>query len=179
MALLGAALAVSAAACASSGNTQVQDTRTRMSDANQASVVDMNLHNTETTADRNVAVTVVQAFDALPAAYTKLGIKNAAVVDTTGGVYTVGARNLRLHGTLGGASLSSYIDCGNAPMYNPANSYDVTFSATTYVTPRNSGATLHTLIVADSRDPAVNMPSVHCTSTGGFERKLAELVSAH
>ncbi|HEY5087393.1 MAG TPA: hypothetical protein VII66_08565 [Gemmatimonadaceae bacterium] len=177
-ALLEAALVICATACASSGNTQVTDTRTRMAGATQSPVVDMDLRQTETTTDQNVTVTAVQAFDALPAAYTKLGINDAAVVDTTRGVYTVGARNLHLHGTLGGTSLSNYIDCGDAPMYTPANTYDVNFSATTYITPRNGGATLHTMVTASGRDPAANMPSVSCTSTGAFERQLAALVSA-
>src|SRR6185437_2443078 len=150
--------------------------RTRVADVNQT-VVDVNLHHVESTTDRDVDVTVVQAFDALPAAYAKLGIRNAAVLDTTGGVYTVGARNLRLHGTLGGTHLSSYIDCGSGTMSSPADTYDVIFSASTYITPRGEGATLHTLVEASAKDPMANSPRVRCTSTGRFERELATLVS--
>lgn len=165
-----------ATACSSAVNTQVTDSRTRMSTGLGIAVVDMNLHNTENATDQNVTVTAAQAVAALPGAFIKLGIKDAAVLDTTGGVYLIGARNVRVHGTLGRARLSSYIDCGSAPMYSPADTYDVSFSATSYATPRDGGATLHTLVMADGRDPAANTPSVHCTSTGAFERQLAQLV---
>jgi hypothetical protein len=155
----------------------MSDDRTRVADANQT-VLDVNLHRVESTADRDVGVMVVQAFDALPSAYAKLGIRNAAVLDTSGGVYTIGARNLRLHGTLGGTHLSSYLDCGSGTMSSPADTYDVIFSASTYITARTGGATLHTLVEASGKDPMANSPRVRCASTGRFERELATLVSA-
>jgi len=176
--LLAVSLCLLGAACASSGNRVVTDSRTRVSNANSAAVVDVNIHDTQTTVDRDVAVTVAQATGALPAAYAKLGVKDAAVTSAANGVRTIGVLNMRLHGLLGGVRLSSYIDCGGGSISDPAVSYDVNFSATTYVTPRDGGATLHTLVTASAKDPAANAPSVHCVSTGGFERKLAQLVSA-
>ena len=164
-------------ACASAGNTHRTDDRTRMEGGGQT-VVDLDLHHVESIADRDVAETAVQAFDALPAAYAKLGIRNVAVLDTARGVYTVGARNLRLHGTLGGARLSSYIDCGSGTMSSPADTYDVIFSASSYITARTGGSTLHTLVEASAKDPMTNSPRVRCASTGRFERELATLVSA-
>jgi hypothetical protein len=173
-----ALLLICGTACASSGNTEVTNSRTRVSNTNSsARIVDVDLHNTETAAEQDVAVSAARALDALPVAYAKLGIKDA-VVSTPGGIRTIGVRNLRLHGSLGGVRLSAYIDCGSGSMYNPATSYDVNFSATTHVTPREGGATLHTLVTADARDPMSNAPSLHCSSTGTFERKIAQLVSA-
>jgi hypothetical protein len=128
--------------------------------------------------EADVAMPAVAAFDALPDVYRKLGIASVAVIDTAGGVYTVGARYLRIHGLLGGVRLSNYLDCGSAPMHVPANSYDIVFSASTYVTPNGSGSRLHTMVSADARDPMTNTPPVHCTSTGAFERKVAEMVMA-
>lgn len=125
----------------------------------------------------NVSIPAVQAFDALPAAYAKLGIPTIAVVDNAGGVYTVGVRNMHARGSLAGTHLSRYIDCGSGAMRIPADSYDVTFSATTYVVPNGAGSTLHTLVMADARDPGDNRPAVHCSSTGQFERQLADLVA--
>jgi hypothetical protein len=174
-ALLEVLLVICAGACASSGSTHTSDDRTRIEDVNQT-VVDVNLHHVASAGDRDVGVTVVQAFDALPAAYARLGIKTAALLDTTGGVYTVGARNLRLHGTLGGTHLSSYIDCGSGTMSSPADTYDVIFSVSTYITPRTDGSTLHTLVEASGKDPMANSPHVRCESTGRFERELATLV---
>jgi hypothetical protein len=174
-----ALLLICVTACASSGNTEVINSRTRVSNTNNsARVVDVDLHDTETAAEQDVDVSVARALDALPVAYAKLGIKDAGVVSTAGGIRTIGVRNLRLHGSLGGVRLSAYIACGSGAMYNPATSYDVNFSAATHVTPREGGATLHTLVTADARDPMSNTPSVHCSSTDAFERRVAQLVGA-
>lgn len=177
-ALLTVALAAAAAGCASTGTPQETDRHITMSGGASQTTLDVNVHDTQSATSQDIPVTVVKAFDALTPAYVKLGIKDAAVVDNTGDVYTIGARNMRVHGTLAGVPMSAYIDCGNAPMYNPANTYDINFSATTYVTANSAGgSTLHTLILAQATDPAANTQPVHCTSTGGFEKKVAELVS--
>lgn len=173
--------AVLLAACASAPpNTQTEQERVRLEGAPHQNAVlldvDTRAHDVRQTND--VMVPAVAAFDALPDIYRKLGISTVAVIDTAGGVYTVGARNLRIHGSLGGVRLSNYIDCGSAAMHIPANSYDIVFSASTYVTPAASGSTLHTMVSADARDPMANTPPVRCVSTGKFEQKVAELVSA-
>ena len=173
-----AAILICVTACASSGNTAVIDSRTRVSNPNSSSAADITLRNTELAAEQDVTLSVAAAQEALPAAYVKLGVRDAGVVSNAGGVRTFGVRNLRLHGSLGGVRLSAYIDCGSGPMYNPATSYDVNFSATTRVTPREGGATLHTLVTANARDPTSNAPSVHCSSTGAFERRVAQLIGA-
>ncbi len=177
-ALLKTVLVISATACASAGTPQETDRRIRMSGHTNETTLDVNVHDTQAATNQDVPVTVVKAFDALTPAYVSLGIKDAAVVDNTGGVYTIGARNVRVHGSLAGTRMSAYIDCGSAPMYDPANSYDINFSATTFITARDGGATLHTLVVAQATDPMANNPPVHCSSTGGFEKKLADLVTA-
>jgi len=150
-----------------------------MSGATNETTLDVNVHDTQNASSQDVPVTAVQAFDALTPAYVKLGLKDAAVVNNVRGVYTIGVRNVHVHGSLAGTRMSNYIDCGNAPMYDPANSYDINFSAETYVTPREGGATLHTLITAQATDPSTSSEPVHCSSTGGFERTLAEMVSAN
>jgi hypothetical protein len=178
-ALLTMFMAASALGCASAGTPQETDRRIRMSGHTSETTLDVNVHDTQSASSQDVPITVVKAFDALTPAYVKLGIKDAAVVDNTGGTYTIGASNIRVHGSLAGTRMSAYIDCGSAPMYDPANAYDINFSATTYVTANNAGgATLHTLILAQATDPTANTPPVHCTSTGGFEKKLAQLVLA-
>lgn len=167
-------------ACASAPpNSQTDQERVRVEGAqHQNSVLlDVDTRVRDVRQSRTVAVPAVAAFDALPDIYRKLGIASVAVIDTAGGVYTVGARNLRIHGSLGGVRLSTYLDCGSAPMHVPANSYDVVFSASTYVTPAGSGSTLHTMVTADARDPMANTPPVRCMSTGSFEQRVAELVS--
>ena len=107
-------------ACASAPpNSQTEQERVRLEGApHQAAVlldVDTRAHDVRQTND--VLLPAVAAFDALPDIYRKLGIASVAVIDTAGGVYTVGARNLRIHGSLGGVRLSTYIDCGSAAMH--------------------------------------------------------------
>lgn len=140
--------------------------------------IDVDVQTRDVREEHNVPIPAVQAFDALPAAYAKLGIPNIAVVDNTAGVYTIGIRNLRAHGALAGVRLSRYIDCGSGTLGVPADSYDVNLSATTYVTPDGDGSVLHTLVAANARDPGDNRPPVRCSSTGQFERQLASLVAA-
>ena len=174
-----AVVAVALCGCASApSNSDVRHDRTTLStNGTRDAQVDVELRNRDVREALDVPIPAVQAFDALPAAYTKLGIPTVAVVDNTGGVYTIGARNLAVHGSLGGTRLSTYIDCGSGAMRTPANSYDVNLSVTTYVTPKGDGSTLNTMVAADARDPASNSPPVHCSSTGAFERQLANLVA--
>lgn len=173
--LVAATATAAVYACASSPpRTDVNDVRVRGGAVSQGDQLDVTMHLRDNSRATPLNVPVVQAFDALPDAYKKLGVSTVAVVDTTGGVYTVGVVSLPLHGTLGGTRLSKYLDCGDSPMRVPANSYDVTFSATSYLTPSASGSMLHTLVTADARDPASNNPPVRCSSTGEFEKALAE-----
>lgn len=166
--------------CASSKppDTEVRQDRSRVADAYSTAAVDVELQTRDVREEHAVPVPAVQAFDALPAAYAKLGIPAVAVVDTRGGVYTIGVRNLHVHGSLAGTRLSRYIDCGSGSMRIPADSYDVSLSATTYVIPQGTaGSMLHTLVAADARDPADSRPAVRCTSTGQFEQQLASIVA--
>ncbi len=140
-------------------------------------LVDVDIRNQDARQADDISLPAVQAFDALPAAYAKLGIPTIAVVDNRGGVYTVGVRNMHVRGSLGGTRLSRYIDCGSGAQRVPADSYDISLSATTYVAPHGTGSTLHTLVAADARDPGDNRPPVRCASTGQFERQLANLVA--
>ena len=177
-----ASLAVTAtlSACASappSGETDQTRVRVQTAGNSRDTPLDVDTRNHAATANADIPLTTVQAFDALPDIYRRLGITQVALVDTTGGVYTVGVRNLRVHGSIGGQQLSRYLDCGSAPMHVPANSYDVNLNAATYVTPAGQGSTVHTLVTATARDPLSNAPSVECSSTGVFENSIANMLT--
>lgn len=177
---LGVALAGSLAGCASApphGSTTQERVRVEGGDITTSRSLDVDTHNRAESMSASVPVTAVAAFDALPDIYRRLGIATVALIDTSGGVYTVGVRNLRVHGSLGGTQLSTYLDCGSAPMHDPANSYDVSLSATSYVTPSGQGSTVHTLVTANARDPMANTPPVQCSSTGQFERSVANMLT--
>lgn len=174
--ILGGALAGCASAPPNGVSTQ-ERVRVEGGDITTSKSLDVTTHNRAQSVDAEVPLTAVAAFDALPDVYRRLGIATVAVVDTTGGVYTVGVRNLRVHGSIGGTQLSNYLDCGSAPMHNPANSYDIVLSATSYVTPAGQGSTVHTLVIANARDPMSNTPPVECSSTGQFERSVANMLT--
>jgi hypothetical protein len=173
-------LAGALGACASTPpNSESDQSRVRVQsgDLGRTMALDVDTRHRAATVDADVPLTAVAAFDALPDVYRRLGITQVAVVDTSGGVYTVGVRNLRAHGSIGGEQLSKYLDCGSAPMHLPANSYDVNLSATSYVTPAGQGSTVHTLVSATARDPLSNSPPVECSSTGVFERTVANMLT--
>lgn len=167
-------------ACASTPpNSESTQSRVRVQggDITKTTALDIETRNHAATINADVPLTTVAAFDALPDVYRRLGVSQVAVVDTSGGVYTVGVRNLRVHGSIGGEQLSRYLDCGSAPMHIPANSYDVNLNATSYVTPAGQGSTVHTLVSATARDPLSNSPPVECSSTGEFERSVANMLT--
>lgn len=167
-------------ACASTPpNAESNQSRVRVQsgDVRGTMALDLETRNRAQSVNNDVPLTTVAAFDALPDAYRRLGITTVGVVDTAGGVYTVGVRNLRVHGSIGGVQLSTYLDCGSAPMHTPANSYDVNLTATSYVTPSGQGSTVHTLVMATARDPLSNTPSVQCSSTGQFEKSIANMLT--
>lgn len=174
-----AVAAILSAGCASAPTDAVlrQDRIRRTAGGDRETGLDADVRNRDVRETSDVPLPAVRAFDALPAAYASVGISKAAVVDNSGGVYTIGVRNLPAHGSIGGTRLSTYIDCGSGAMRIPANSYDVNLSVTTYVTPNGEGSTLHTMVVADARDPATNSPAIHCSSTGKFESRIAALVA--
>ena len=167
-------------ACASTPpNSESNQSRVRVQsgDVRGTMALDVETRNHAATINTDVPLTTVAAFDALPDVYRRLGISQVAVVDTSGGVYTVGVRNLRVHGSIGGEQLSTYVDCGSAPMHTPANSYDVNLSATSYMTPAGQGSTVHTLVTATARDPLSNSAPVECSSTGRFEKSVANMLT--
>jgi len=173
---MAAALATTLA-CATTTHTTdetVVRNRTRVVSAG-ATVANLDLQTHVHRDTRIIAAPAVRVFDNLPAAYAALGVKTVAIVDTMGGVYTIGVRNLLVHHSIGGHQLSEYVDCGTGPMnIATANTSDLYLSATTYVTASGAnGSELHTLVSAVAQDPMSNAPPVRCESTQRFEERLA------
>lgn len=152
------------------------NTHVRLAGTGDERNLEADVHYRDPAAERRIPLPAVAVFDALPVAYTKIGIADIAVVDTAGGVATVGVRALPVHATIGGTRLSRYLDCGSSAGPSHADTYEVRLTATSYVTPNGDGSVIHTLVVGDARDPAANAPPVHCSSTGLLERRVAELV---
>lgn len=176
------AVVLVAGACATTGPhttdpTSTEHARTRIEGG--GAIANLETDTRDPASRHPIGAPTAAVFDQLPAAFQALGVRQVAIVDTLGGVYTVGVRNLLLHGSLGGRSLSTYVDCGTGAMNMAAADHDdVYLTATAYVT--GAGATtslLHTYVAGQARDPASNAPLVRCASTGRFEAALAAEVA--
>ena len=92
---------------------------------------------------------------------------------------TIGNSGYKIRQRLGKVTLSRYLDCGNTQIGPNADSYDVFLSVITTVTPEGkSGATLTTAVDAQARPVSFNQAYSHCSSKGGIEMRIADLVTA-
>lgn len=113
---------------------------------------------------------------ALLSAYSDLGIE-VRLYDPSAG--QVGNRDFSSVHRLAGERLSKFVSCGQILMGQAADSYRVTMSMVSQVTPRGGETTLETWLTASARDLATSSSSASCVSTGALETKLNELVLQH
>ncbi|MDF1501761.1 hypothetical protein [Roseisolibacter sp. H3M3-2] len=131
------------------------------------------------TLHEDLALTVDQAWGALPLAYEALGL---ALTTLDSEQRRVGAGGQRVQGRLRGAWMSRYVDCGTAANGLPhADSYAVTLDVLSQVEGRAdvAAASVSTTVKAVGRPASVSSSNVvNCTTTGNLERRVAELVRA-
>ena len=86
----------------------------------------------------------------------------------------------RVRRRIGSVPMIRAVDCGGESGMPNAETYDITLEISSLVTPTPDGkARLQTLVQGSGRRPssgAVN--DVRCSSIGGLEKKIAEMVSA-
>lgn len=111
---------------------------------------------------------------ALPEVYEKLRIEEAGADPAARTFGRMGFRTRRIEGK----RLSSYLDCGSGPTAVPnADSYEVTITLLTRVTPADEGGTVvATTLSATARSREVNTNPVSCQSKGVLEMRLEELI---
>lgn len=108
--------------------------------------------------------------------YAQLGVP-PATLDNTG--YTVGNRNFSVMRTFGGQRLSAYLDCGSSITGVAADSYRVTMSLVSRVSPATAGSTVETRLFATARDGSgVSNATVDCGTTGSLERRINTALAA-
>ena len=131
------------------------------------------------TLHEDLALTVDQAWGALPLAYEALGL-SLTTLDSE--QRRVGAGGQRVQGRLKGAWMSRYVDCGTAANGLPhADAYAVTLDVLSQVEGRAdvAAASVSTTVKAVGRPASVSSSNfVNCTTTGALERRVAELVRA-
>ena len=116
-----------------------------------------------------------RVWEMLPAVYQGLGI---TVGTTIPDAKTIGNLRLELNRTLGGQPLSTYVNCGEGATGTPlADSYRVTLSVLTTLTPgQNGGTRVETRVAASAANRAVSGATVNCGTTGRLEGLIADRV---
>jgi hypothetical protein len=91
---------------------------------------------------------------------------------------TLGNSAYRTRRRVGAVPMIRAFDCGGESGMPNAETYDITMEITSLVTPAPDGrARLQTLVQASARRPSGgNVSEVRCTSLGGLESKIAEMV---
>lgn len=112
----------------------------------------------------------------LPSVFDSVGIPVVTIDQVR---KTIGNSGWKTRARLGKAPLSRYLDCGNTQIGPNADSYDVLLSVLTTVAPEGTnGATLTTIVEAQAKPITYNQAYSRCSSKGGIELRIAELVKA-
>ncbi len=116
--------------------------------------------------------TADHVFDKLVEVYQGLGIR-PDVADKARLI--VGAANVQLRRQLAGTRLSTYLDCGSGMGGASAESYAISLTIATQVSPTDHGSRLATQVSASARPTdGTNTAPVACTSTGDLEARIAK-----
>lgn len=113
---------------------------------------------------------------ALKSAYSELGI-DVKLWDPSRG--QVGNQNFSRMYRLDRTPLSEYVGCGVTSMGQAADSYRITMSLVSQVTPVADGTRIDTQLLARADDMASSKGSISCLTRGTLEAKLNELASNH
>ena len=112
----------------------------------------------------------------MPSVFDSLGVP-VATIDPAGRV--IGHPGYNTRQRLGKAPLSRFLDCGNSQIGLSADSYDVFLTVLTTVRADGAdGAALSTVVEAKARPVTYNQAYSNCSSKGGIERRITELVNA-
>jgi hypothetical protein len=116
------------------------------------------------------------AFAALVSAYQDLDIEIKLLNSAT---REVGNRRFAKLYNLGGVRLSKYFGCGNSETGPVADSYRVTMSVVSRVTPSTSGSRVDTEVTAYAEDLGSSKGTISCMTLGGLEQRIHALTVKH
>jgi hypothetical protein len=133
-------------------------------------------HPTNESAVIAVGFPLDRVWGALRTAYDSLAIPVSSVDAST---RTIGNASMRIRRRLGNVAMSKYVNCGNVQGGPSADSYELVLSVVTRVEPAEPGMSrLLTSVDAMARPVTIAAEYSRCTSTGGIEKRIAELVTA-
>lgn len=136
----------------------------------------LTIANTVTADVSHLTFTPDAIFKILPSVFDSIGLPVNTVDPAQ---RTVGNTGFKIRQRLGKAPLSRYLDCGNTQIGPNADSYDVVLSVTTTASAEGaSGTALSTLVDAQARPATYSQGYQHCSTKGGIEIRIAELIKA-
>ncbi|MDQ8159664.1 MAG: hypothetical protein P3C09_13385 [Gemmatimonadota bacterium] len=177
-------------ACASGGSTSgsVAGSRPATETVRLGRLGSLTMSNTPTADVSRIPSSVDAVWRIMPSVFDSLGVP-VATIDPAGRV--IGNPGYKTRQRLGKAPLSRYLDCGNTQIGPNADSYDVFLTVLTTVradaagadaagadAAGAAGASLSTIVEARARPVTYNQAYSNCSSKGGIERRITELVNA-
>lgn len=127
-------------------------------------------------SDSTLNATPGAAFSALQAAYDDLGIEIKMIDPNT---LTLGNKRFSKMYDLKGVRLSKYVGCGRTETGPAADSYRVTMSIVSHVTPISTGSRINTQLTAYAEDLGSSKGNISCMTLGGLEQRINELAAQH
>jgi hypothetical protein len=168
-----AILAIVVASCSSATAKQLP---TRDRTLGTAGDVVLRSHDTDQQGPVPVAVPPDKMLAALKSAYADVGIE-VKLWDPPNG--QVGNKNFTKMYRLAGASLSTYVGCGLTTNGEAADSYRVTLSVVSQVSPDAGGSTVLTTLSAFAEDLASSKGTISCETRGILEQKILQSAMTH
>jgi hypothetical protein len=171
---LGTAVALVALGACSSAPTQDPSLAHRVVATSDVGVIRSFDGPTLTAATSKAAPDSLLA--ALTTTYTDLGIDVKTWDPET---RQVGNKNFSKMYRLGGAALSNYVGCGLTTTGPVADSYRVTMSLVSRVTPSGAGSRVETQLNAYAEDLGSSKGKLSCLTLGTLEERIHELAIRH
>lgn len=167
-----------ALACASTPTPQSAPTTistTRISGGAQAGQTAITTTTVSPTATVEVYASLAKTWASLRAVYDSLGIPVSTVDESQ---HLVGITGLKLRRQLGRTPLIRILDCGSAQGGPNAETYEVFFAVATqlHATADSTRTMASTSLQASARPVSFAGEYVPCTTTGGLEAKIAEML---
>lgn len=167
-------------ACASSSSTgsaaSAPSTRPATRTISSPDIGSMTVTATSTADVSHLPYSSDAVWRILPSVFDSVGIPVSTIDQAR---KSIGNAGYKTRTRLGKAPLSRYLDCGNTQIGPNADSYDVFLTVMTTVSPEGAtGATLTTIVDAQSRPVTFNQGYSRCSSKGGIEIRIADLVKA-
>lgn len=170
-------LLVVSTACASSGTSSIAPVKPATQTIGGGGMGSLTMSASATTDVSHLPFSADAVWRILPSVYDSIGIQVTTVDPAT---KKIGNPGYKIRQRLGKVPLSRYLDCGTTQIGPNADSYDVVLTVLTVVTPEGAGtgATLSTVVEAQSRPATFTQAYNRCSSKGAIEIRVAELVKA-